>query len=573
MSLLEGIYSPSLLRNSSGVSFGKQKKEYDNMIRNNKKEINFKINNEKMFKKSLFNKIKNNVLISNIYNINNVLNKIYIKNSFKERTNLNHNNINKSNKQIELNDKNTKSITQANRNVVKSQHLFKFHIPRKENTEDLKPKFYRYSNSNINNINNSNNNIRYKDNNNIAIRNNKFFVNKSNGIPNKNRLANSSKANANNLCDKEKFDKITKKYQNYLISRKSGTKTNLTCNINLKKINTKTIYNNKKNYILKEASPRNTIEKYSKKNIAKKRPLSTNYRFRIINQKIANNLSDLLDINEKNLANNLNEQITKYMIGKTLGKGSYAIVKICTDKLTNENYAMKIYNKSELKDKVRKRCVNNEIETLKRISHENIIKLIEVIELKEYILIVQELFQGISLSQYYKKNWKSEDLSKEKEKAYRIILKQIFNALNYLHNNNIAHLDIKLDNILINKNLEIKIIDFGFAVYDPNKSLNNFFGGTPNYMSPEIVLKRPYVSILSDIWSLGILIFKLFCNEYPFKGFTEKDLYNSIKKGKFRIKCYVNYDVKKLINSMLVLEPNKRLSCEQLLKNPWFNGK
>ena len=572
MSLLEEIYSPSLLRNNSGVSFGKQKKAYDNMIRNNKKEINYKINNEKIFKKSLFNKIKNNVLISNIYNINNDLDKIYLKNSFKERVNMNHIKINSSNKNIELNNKTTKSINQVNRNVVKSQYLFRFPIPRKENTENLKPKFCRYSNSNLHNIDSSNNNIRYKDNNNITIRNNKFFVNKSNSISNKNRLTNSSKVTVNKLCDKDKIDKITKKYQNYLNSRKSGTNTNLTCNINLNKVNTKTIYN-KKNYIIKEKSPRNTIEKYSKKNINKKRPLSTNYRFRIMNQKIANNLSDLLDINEQNLANNLNQQITKYVIGKTLGKGSYAIVKLCTDKLSKENYAVKIYNKSELKDKVRKRCVNNEIETLKRISHENIIKLIEVIELKEYILLVQELFQGILLSQYYKKNWKSEDLSKEKEKAYKIILKQIFNAVNYLHSNNIAHLDIKLDNILINKKLEIRIIDFGFAIYDPNKSLNNFFGGTPNYMSPEIVLKRPYVSYLSDIWSLGILIFKLFCNEYPFKGFTEKDLYNSIKKGKFRIKCYVNYDVKKLINSMIVLEPNKRLSCEQLLKNPWFNGK
>ena len=572
MSLLEEIYSPSLLRNNSGVSFGKQKKAYDNMIRNNKKEINYKINNEKIFKKSLFNKIKNNVLISNIYNINNDLDKIYLKNSFKERVNMNHIKINSSNKQIDLNNKTTKSINQVNRNVVKSQYLFRFPIPRKENTENLKPKFCRYSNTNLHNIDNSNNNIRYKDNNNITIRNNKFFVNKSNSISNKNRLTNSSKVTVNKLCDKDKIDKITKKYQHYLNSRKSGTNTNLTCNINLNKVNTKTIYN-KKNYIIKEKSPRNTIEKYSKKNITKKRPLSTNYRFRIMNQKIANNLSDLLDINEQNLANNLNQQITKYVIGKTLGKGSYAIVKLCTDKLSNENYAVKIYNKSELKDKVRKRCVNNEIETLKRISHENIIKLIEVIELKEYILLVQELFQGILLSQYYKKNWKSEDLSKEKEKAYKIILKQIFNAVNYLHSNNIAHLDIKLDNILINKKLEIRIIDFGFAIYDPNKSLNNFFGGTPNYMSPEIVLKRPYVSYLSDIWSLGILIFKLFCNEYPFKGFTEKDLYNSIKKGKFRIKCYVNYDVKKLINSMIVLEPNKRLSCEQLLKNPWFNGK
>ena len=64
----------------------------------------------------------------------------------------------------------------------------------------------------------------------------------------------------------------------------------------------------------------------------------------------------------------------------------------------------------------------------------------------------------------------------------------------------------------------------------------------------------------------------IFCNEYPFKGLTEKDLYNSIKKGKFRIKCFVNYDVKKIINSMLVLEPNKRKNCGELLKLTWFDN-
>ena len=299
----------------------------------------------------------------------------------------------------------------------------------------------------------------------------------------------------------------------------------------------------------------------------KKRPHSIKYN----HIKIQNNIkkvNEIFDINNINIK--ISEQMSKYTIGKTLGKGSYAVVKLVTDKITGINYAMKIYKKNEIKDKVRKNCVNNEIDILKKIQHKNIIKLIEVIDLKDYILIIQELFLGISLGQYHKKYWKSEDLPKKKEKVYKIILTQIFSAFEYLHRNNIAHLDIKLDNILINEDLNIKIIDFGFASFEPKNSLNKFFGGTPNYMSPEIVLKRPYVSILSDIWSLGVLVFKLFCNEYPFKGLTEKDLYNSIKKGKFRIKCFVNYDVKKIINSMLVLEPNKRKDCDMLLKLPWF---
>jgi serine/threonine protein kinase len=333
----------------------------------------------------------------------------------------------------------------------------------------------------------------------------------------------------------------------------------------------------KPNFIIKPCSPpksakQKTEQNINKINAGKKRPLSTRYKLNISNNIYS--IEDLLELNQSNKYDSLSNDLTlpNYIIGKTLGKGAYAIVKIATHKITNEKYAAKIYKKSEIRDKIRKRCVNNEIEILKRISHKNIIKLIEVIELKEHIFIIQELFFGISLSQYYNKNWKTEDLSKEKEKTYKIILRQIFEAMDYLHKNDIAHLDLKLENIMINKQLEIRIIDFGFGIYDPKKTLNLFFGGTPNYMSPEIVLKRPYISILSDIWSLGVLVFKLFCNDYPFKGFTERDLFIAIKKGKFRIKCYVNYDVKKIINSMLVLEPNKRLSLDQLLKSPWFTN-
>ena len=335
-------------------------------------------------------------------------------------------------------------------------------------------------------------------------------------------------------------------------------------------------YNNNNKKLEEKISVRQSYEKKIKtpekeKIKIKKRPHSIKYNHIKI-QKNIKKVNEIFDINAINIGKKIEEQINKYTIGKTLGKGAYAVVKLVTDKMTKINYAMKIYKKNEIKDKVRKRCVNNEIDILKKIEHKNIIKLIEVIDLKDYILIIQELFLGISLGQYHKKYWKSEDLTKKKEKVYKIILTQIFSAFDYLHKNYIAHLDIKMDNILINEKLEIKIIDFGFASYDPKNSLNKFFGGTPNYMSPEIILKRPYISILSDIWSLGVLVFKLFCNEYPFKGLTEKDLYNSIKKGKFRIKCFVNYDVKKIINSMLVLEPNKRKNCGELLKLTWFDN-
>ena len=366
----------------------------------------------------------------------------------------------------------------------------------------------------------------------------------------------------NNILNNEnnKINKIPVNKSNEYLLKKSSNPNLIRNFIRTQKFN---FYNNNNINI------NNKFENEEKlKQKINKRPHSIKYNHIKI-QKNIKKINEIFDVNN-NIGEKIAEQLSKYNIGKTLGKGAYAIVKLVTDKVTKIDYAMKIYKKNEIKDKVRKSCVNNEINILKKIQHENIIKLIEVIDLKDYILIIQELFLGISLGQYHKKYWKTEDLTKKKEKVYKIILTQIFSAFDYLHKNHIAHLDIKMDNILINEKLDIKIIDFGFASFEPKHSLNKFFGGTPNYMSPEIILKRPYISILSDIWSLGVLMFKLFCNEYPFKGLTEKDLYNSIKKGKYRIKCFVNYDVKKIINSMLVLEPNKRKDCDMLLKLPWF---
>ena len=366
----------------------------------------------------------------------------------------------------------------------------------------------------------------------------------------------------NNILNNEnnKINKIPVNKSNEYLLKKSSNPNLIRNFIRTQKFN---FYNNNNINI------NNKFENEEKlKQKINKRPHSIKYNHIKI-QKNIKKINEIFDMNN-NIGEKIAEQLSKYNIGKTLGKGAYAIVKLVTDKVTKIDYAMKIYKKNEIKDKVRKSCVNNEINILKKIQHENIIKLIEVIDLKDYILIIQELFLGISLGQYHKKYWKTEDLTKKKEKVYKIILTQIFSAFDYLHKNHIAHLDIKMDNILINEKLDIKIIDFGFASFEPKHSLNKFFGGTPNYMSPEIILKRPYISILSDIWSLGVLMFKLFCNEYPFKGLTEKDLYNSIKKGKYRIKCFVNYDVKKIINSMLVLEPNKRKDCDMLLKLPWF---
>ena len=107
-------------------------------------------------------------------------------------------------------------------------------------------------------------------------------------------------------------------------------------------------------------------------------------------------------------------------------------------------------------------------------------------------------------------------------------------------------------------------------MYNPENKLQSFFCGTPNYMPPEIAFKKPYVGQKADLWSLGILVYKLFCADFPFKGKNEKDLYKCIRKGKFTMASYTPEYIKDIIINMIEIDPNKRLTCEEVLNSSWL---
>jgi serine/threonine protein kinase len=350
-------------------------------------------------------------------------------------------------------------------------------------------------------------------------------------------------------------------------------------------INKKEKSQNKNIYIIIEDNNKDKNSN-STKNSIKERALTVPYKNRkkyTINidcnnkknkdTKIVN--EDKINFNELIIDKNFKkDQLSKYEIGEVLGKGAYAIVKIVRNKITNIKFAMKVYEKENLNSNSKKACVFREIQILKKLNHKNIAKLIEVINTEKQILIIQELIEGISLREYYNNEIRyQKGISIHKENIFKIIFRQIFDAMDYLHKHGMAHRDIKLENILIKKNYEIKIIDFGFGMYNPENKLEKFFCGTPNYMAPEIAEKKPYIGQLADMWSLGILVFKIYCADFPFKGKNEKELYKAIKTGKFTMASYTPEYAKKIITSLIVLNPNKRMTCEEVLNSDWLKDK
>ncbi|CAD8177711.1 unnamed protein product [Paramecium octaurelia] len=213
-----------------------------------------------------------------------------------------------------------------------------------------------------------------------------------------------------------------------------------------------------------------------------------------------------------------------------LGSGSFAMVRLGIDKNSKEKYAIKIYEKIKLNDSQKMNNVKREISILKRIEHQNIIKLYWAIEDKKSINLVMEYISSQSLASYIKS--KPNRILPEKECL--TLFYQIAMAIKYLHDLNISHRDIKLDNVLMMKTNVVKLIDFGFAICMPLNQKTNVFCGTPHYMSPEIIAKVPHHPASSDIWSLGILLSKMITGEYPFKGQNDKDLYRQIQCQKVK---------------------------------------
>eukprot|EP01016_Furgasonia_blochmanni_P047203 TRINITY_DN6916_c0_g1_i4.p1 TRINITY_DN6916_c0_g1~~TRINITY_DN6916_c0_g1_i4.p1 ORF type:complete len:529 (+),score=60.02 TRINITY_DN6916_c0_g1_i4:363-1949(+) len=200
-----------------------------------------------------------------------------------------------------------------------------------------------------------------------------------------------------------------------------------------------------------------------------------------------------------------------YSIGKAIGKGAYATVRLAQNKKSNIKVALKLYERFILFDAQKRKNVRREIQNLKAMDHPNIMKLHDAILTSRQIILVMEYVSDVSLNMFVK----SRATKKLTEDEARKMFRQIVEGIDFCHQRNIIHRDIKMDNIMVDDKRGIKVIDFGFSVcVDPEMKMN-LFCGTPNYMAPEIVTKKDYFGPPVDCWALGVLLYTLLHGAYP----------------------------------------------------------
>lgn len=253
-----------------------------------------------------------------------------------------------------------------------------------------------------------------------------------------------------------------------------------------------------------------------------------------------------------------------YRLIKTIGKGNFAKVKLAKHIPTMKEVAIKIIDKSLLNQQSLKKLFR-EVTIMKMLNHPNIVKLYEVIDSQRILYLVMEYASGGEVFDYLVAH------GRMREKEARAKFRQIVSAVQYCHQKQIIHRDLKAENLLLDSEMNIKIADFGFSnEFVPGQTLDTFCGSPP-YAAPELFKGLRYEGPEVDIWSLGVILYTLVSGTLPFDGNNLKELRERVLRGKYRVPFYMSTDCENLLKKFLVLNPHKRASLETIMKDKWMN--
>ncbi|XP_040885747.1 calcium/calmodulin-dependent protein kinase type 1D [Toxotes jaculatrix] len=255
---------------------------------------------------------------------------------------------------------------------------------------------------------------------------------------------------------------------------------------------------------------------------------------------------------------------------EVLGTGAFSEVVLAQEKLTGRMFAVKCIPKKALKGK--ESSIENEIAVLRKIKHENIVALEDIYESPDHLYLIMQLVSGGELfDRIVEKGFYT-------EKDASTLIRQVLDAVNYLHRMGIVHRDLKPENLLyFNPQDESKIMisDFGLSKMEGSGDVMSTACGTPGYVAPEVLAQKPYSKAV-DCWSIGVIAYILLCGYPPFYDENDSKLFEQILKADYEFDAPYWDDIsdsaKDFISSLMEKDPAKRFTCEQALRHPWIAG-
>ncbi|KAH1015193.1 testis-specific serine/threonine-protein kinase 3 [Dendroctonus ponderosae] len=258
-----------------------------------------------------------------------------------------------------------------------------------------------------------------------------------------------------------------------------------------------------------------------------------------------------------------------YFLGKSIGTGSYATVRMAHSERHEGNVAIKIVSKFSAPADYLKKFLPREIEVVKGLRHPNLIRFLQAIETTHRVYIIMEFAENGSLLDIIRKDQHIDEIRSRKW------FKQLTYAIEYCHDRGVVHRDIKCENMLMDDSWNIKLSDFGFArghmkPKNGQPILSETFCGSYAYASPEILRGIPYQPQFADVWSMGVVLFAMVFGRLPFDDSNYKELIKQVSsKVVFPKDPKVSSGCKSLINK--ILAPLKsRIRLSGIKMDQWF---
>ncbi|KAJ3261694.1 hypothetical protein HK103_004645 [Boothiomyces macroporosus] len=264
------------------------------------------------------------------------------------------------------------------------------------------------------------------------------------------------------------------------------------------------------------------------------------------------------------------QKIGPYVLGKTLGVGSTGRVKLAVHMETNQKVAIKIISKDNPETPGKKnpaRNYNYEANSAVReelINSPNVLQIYDVYETSRELYLVLEHVEGGELFDYLVKKGR---LSESEAVQF---FQQIIFGVEYCHRHLICHRDLKPENLLLDKEYNVKVADFGMANMIVQSKMLETSCGSPHYASPEIIRGEKYDGRTSDVWSCGIILFALVTGNLPFDDSNIRRLLTKVKTGVYHIPEHVSPAARDLIKKMLTVEPASRITLQEVMKHEFF---
>ena len=270
------------------------------------------------------------------------------------------------------------------------------------------------------------------------------------------------------------------------------------------------------------------------------------------------------------------EKLKNYTFEKEIGRGASARIYSIIDNKTKQRICCKMISKSALEVTIDLNNIEIEVSILRNANHPCIPKLFDFFDDDNYFYLLEELCEGETLLNYINDRY---SVGKTiNENIAQQITRKLLETLSYLHERNISHRDLKLENIIVNdqnlKNVEVKLIDFGLSDISKDKnSLCQTICGSLHYTAPEILNSKPYSGTKADMWSCGVILYCLLTGFLPFFHNDYTTLFNMITKADYVMPIGINHLASCLIRALLDPNPETRISAKEALTSDFVNFK